>query len=509
MKLKIYYTGDLHWNVGSFAYIASVLKSEREKFLLLDAGDSVSTQNQGLDSIISMNLLNYDAMVLGNHELDIAPASLPGSLREAHFTIFNSNLSIGYDGGAVSRIFNLNGFRIAVLGVCFPGILSGQPEYPEYTFSDPEATLTANLPKLKAESDFLVLLSHLGFPADQQVAEAHPEIDLILGGHTHTVIKDDYYSGHTMICHSGGEGKYLGCVELEINGSGKAAARKHGLIELSAQVPDLVFREKLGQEKIRLGIEGVTEVLGESLSDFITEKYSGETAFGDFVADLIRFSLAADIVFLNASCINPILGRGTVTRELLEKIIYWDNELYSGTLPGDEIFRLFSKMISNFVEDPYFFCYFSGVRIEYTDDPICRRVFQNLERLEKAAPQSISIKCSTGDPAVLCDLCQKMESPACLRKEPYTSCSAERIAIFIDGNPLMAESFYSIVTTSFLIKGGLAHKYSSFFESYPFLKVETGMKELILKYFNQNGHLRYVKDYRLVVKKAVHEEYGR
>ncbi|MDD5092149.1 MAG: metallophosphoesterase, partial [Candidatus Wallbacteria bacterium] len=85
MKLKIFYTGDIHWNVAAFSHISSVLKAETSPFLLLDAGDSISTMNDGLDSILSMNLLSYQAMTLGNHELDIPPAALVATLREAVF----------------------------------------------------------------------------------------------------------------------------------------------------------------------------------------------------------------------------------------------------------------------------------------------------------------------------------------------------------------------------------------------------------------------------------------
>ncbi|MDD5091089.1 MAG: 5'-nucleotidase C-terminal domain-containing protein, partial [Candidatus Wallbacteria bacterium] len=397
-------------------------------------------------------------------------------------------------------LFVKEGVNIGVLGVCFQGLMRGQAEYEEYSFSDPVAAIESALPGLRSRCRVLILLSHLGFQHDCEIAARFPEIDLIIGGHTHTVIRSNHLVGRTLICHSGGEGNFLGSVTLEFSENLEIKEREHSLIELSGVVPDIDFRKRLDREKIRRGINLRDEVIGEALSDFITEKYSGETALGDFVSDLIRFSVQADLVFLNASSVNPILSKGPVTLEKLQKVVYWDNDLYNGSLTGEEIYRIFSMMLSYFVEDPYFFCYFSGVRIEFTDDPMCRKVFQNLEKLERIAPQSMGFKDGKSlDEVTLCDLCRREGSPVCLRKDGKSGCE-ERLSITYGGMPLVRDNFYSVVTTGFLINGGLEQKYSIFFEKYPFRRLDVSLKKMIEDYFRENKTLRYVKDNRLAVK---------
>lgn len=490
--IRIYYTGDIHWNIPAFSRIARIFKEElKGDFLFFDAGDSISNSSNGMDSVICFNILGLHTMVLGNHELDLPPNKLKPALRIARFNILNPNLHIdGFPTKAYVEIEH-NGIHIIVLGVNYPGLVNSQPHYDGYSFSSPYKVIEKNLTKLREKADVLILLSHLGFEADIQIAEKYGEFDIIIGGHTHTVIKDTLIRNNVLVCHSGGEGNYLGRIDITVDDSGAITSKKHSLIELVRFLPDDDFDEVFYNQKREKGILTPEAILAEAVVSFVENKYSGETALGDLITDILYKNTGVDIVFLNATCVNPILTRGPITEEKLRQVIYWDNKYYSGQMDTQGIYELFGAMLKRFLSDPYYFCYFSGIEIQFIRGPVCRRINQFLEGNGKIVPQSS--ECS-GD-IELCKLCKSENTTRCLRGYNF----GDNLRIYKDGKPLDPKKSYSILTTGYLLNGGLNAAYKDILDRYAFEHIELNLFEIFKDYLRNNKQISYKKDMRLKI----------
>lgn len=240
--LIILHTNDLHGKMTDRA----AEKIAREKAaagrcLLLDGGDAVSSGNvyyrpRGEPILAHMTELGYDAMVMGNREFHFLEAGLKSKVRLARFPILCANLR-GKDGKippAISPSFtsDFGGLKVAVFGLTVPMITKRMKvsKLSPYWFEDPVETAREIVPRLRAECDILIALSHIGFRADRELAESVPGIDLVVGGHSHTVLTEPVHVGNTAIVQAGWWGHYLGRTEVTLSG-GKPEIR-YSLVDL-------------------------------------------------------------------------------------------------------------------------------------------------------------------------------------------------------------------------------------------------------------------------------------
>jgi 2',3'-cyclic-nucleotide 2'-phosphodiesterase (5'-nucleotidase family) len=151
--------------------------------------------------IKAFNSVGYDAMVLGNHEFNFGAATFAG-LTDANFPILQANIldngSYGIAGipvePYVSKTVGSETIRVAILGL-------GNPRVPNYelpsnilglTFTDPIASAQSWVPTLASKNDVVIALTHIGLYDTQDtwhdvtLAESVDDIDVIIGGHTHT-----------------------------------------------------------------------------------------------------------------------------------------------------------------------------------------------------------------------------------------------------------------------------------------------------------------------------------
>jgi 2',3'-cyclic-nucleotide 2'-phosphodiesterase (5'-nucleotidase family) len=191
----------------------------------LDAGDAISAGNLGCrfhgEPILQrMNDLGYDAMTVGNRESHPRRELFPRKLAGAHFPILGANLAARPGARlptqpwiAVERA----GVRVAVVGLSVPMFTRGQWSQAlcDYLYEDP-VTIAASLAReLRPHCDLLVALTHLGVRGDEALASAVPEIDLVIGGHSHTEMAAPVRAGKTTILHTTAYARFLGRARLE------------------------------------------------------------------------------------------------------------------------------------------------------------------------------------------------------------------------------------------------------------------------------------------------------
>jgi 5'-nucleotidase len=193
-----------HGGVAARAALINKIRQEEEHVLLLDAGDIFQGTPyfnifKGEPELKAMQMMGYDAVIMGNHDFDAGLENFAEKLvTHGKMPVLMSNY--GFEGTAMEsinqpyKIFRKGDLKIGVLGV---GIeLAGLvPEqlYGKTVYKDPiqHASVQANLLKQKHRCDLVVCLSHLGDRyadnkvSDEVLAKESADIDLIIGGHTH------------------------------------------------------------------------------------------------------------------------------------------------------------------------------------------------------------------------------------------------------------------------------------------------------------------------------------
>ena len=224
-RITILHTNDTHSHLDTFpqtdakfpnqggaakrATIFNQVKKENPNTLILDAGDMFQgtpyfNYYGGELEIKVMNMLQYDAGTLGNHEFDNGVNSLAEQIRKANFDIINANYDFKntlMDGlSKPYKVFMKDGIKIGVfgLGIKLDGLVN-KSEYGETVWNNPIeiAQDVTRVLKNELKCDLIICLSHLGYKfggnsqmiSDLDLAAKTKNIDLIIGGHTHTFLE--------------------------------------------------------------------------------------------------------------------------------------------------------------------------------------------------------------------------------------------------------------------------------------------------------------------------------
>ena len=257
-NITILHTNDVHSHVEPFskdhsefpnkggferrATLISEIRRQNPTTLLFDAGDIFQGTPYfnfygGEIEFKLMSMLGYDAITIGNHDFDNGMDGLDKQLPNAKFDIISSNYdfknTILESKVSDYKIYNKSGIKIGVfgLGIELEGLVS-KDLYKETKYLDPIDIANDTAKKLKeAENcDIVICLSHLGykyekFPnkvSDLNLAKSTKNIDLIIGGHTHTfmnkpVIVKNNVENDVLINQVGCFGLYLGRIDFSFD----------------------------------------------------------------------------------------------------------------------------------------------------------------------------------------------------------------------------------------------------------------------------------------------------
>ena len=254
-RLVILHTNDTHSTIEPFPSkhskfpnmggvskrhtILQKIRSEEEHVLLLDAGDIFqgtpyfNTFNGELEMKL-MSLLQYDAATMGNHDFDIGLEGFLNAQQFANFPFLCANYDFSetiLDGKTKAyHIFHKAGIKIGVfgIGVALKGLVSVD-NYGNTRYFDPISTANKIASELKSKScDLVICLSHLGFEyenksinSDRKLAAETENIDIILGGHTHTffdkpLVLKNLKNKDVLVNQVGWGGVYLGRIDIDV-----------------------------------------------------------------------------------------------------------------------------------------------------------------------------------------------------------------------------------------------------------------------------------------------------
>jgi len=378
VHLTILHTNDTHGFLTSFdtekaynaggapgraALINEIRQSNAEagenRFtLLLDGGDilennAMSNFFKGEADIEFMNLVKYDAMSFGNHEFGFGMDNFMALAKKASFPVLCANV---LDAKTKEYLFKpyivkeIGGIKIAIFGLTSHTLFynSSASDLARIEFVDKDAAYARILPEMKEKSDYIIFLSHLGIEEDREFAKKHPEINIIIGSHSHTFLEKPEKIGDIHIFQAGKYGECLGRINLAFKGK-KAVSINSRLINISERTSgELVkkYKDLLDpQINVKIGELGATL---ENMS-----KYEQKTPLFEFVLKILHDTMKADFSMETAASISGRLEAGPVQLKNIFRIMPYNNFAVIVKMSGSEIKKLMDYSVSK-KKTPFF-----------------------------------------------------------------------------------------------------------------------------------------------------------
>ncbi|MBZ2175891.1 5'-nucleotidase C-terminal domain-containing protein [Schnuerera sp. xch1] len=343
LNLTVVHTNDVHGRVvgdeeligfSKLATYVKQLKDENPNVLLLDAGDIVHgtpliNVSEGEAMIKLMNEIGYDAMVPGNHDFNYGYDRLVELSKEADFPILAANV-ITQEGQmdlVEYTIKEVDGLKIGIFGLST--VETKYKSSPKNTegvdITDPVEKAEEVVTKLQEEEvDMIIGLSHVGLdetsdPKSSDIAEQVKGIDLIVDGHSHSLLSEGKKVGDTLIVQTGEYLGNIGLVDIEFTDG-----------EITNMIPTLFTREEaeaLAEDEDVSAIiteleesnkEILSEVIGKTNVKLVGERElvrTQETNLGNLMTDALLDATGADVALTNGGGIRASIEAGDITKQ--------------------------------------------------------------------------------------------------------------------------------------------------------------------------------------------------
>lgn len=409
--------------IGGFARLYGQIRrmlKERPSALLLNAGDTF--QGTPWFNILGwnvtqyfMNMLPHDAYTLGNHEFDLGVEGLVPYLSGLKAPMLVANMDSSSEPSLTPfyknhLIVQRNGRSIGIIGVIISAT-NTMSKTGKVQFRDAGETVRQQARLLRDKGiDIIIVLSHCGLPTDREIAARYGEdIDLIVGGHTHTLlyngtapsgeVPEDTYPvmvnnnarGHTILivtaaCFT----KYLGNLSISFNHNGEIVSWEGEPIFLDRSIAeDPTILEELKPYAAEVNA-ATKRKIGESLMEFDSEDcVGGECTLGDMVCDAfrewasgkqnLRSSTQSIMCLLNRGALRANLDKGPISYGDLLNVMPYSNLLQTIRLQGRYVLEALEHAVSSsWKENPWIGPYVlqvSGVKVVYNVTlPVGKRI---------------------------------------------------------------------------------------------------------------------------------------
>ena len=362
----------------SLASIASYVKKARSgpaPVFLLDNGDNLQGQPSVyyynfIDTVsphinaVAFNALEYDAITVGNHDIEAGHAVYDRLVREYNFPLLAANavnLSTGKPYFKPFTIIEKKGIRVAVFGLVTPSIPQWLPPelYSGMEFRDMLETAKEYMPQIKKEKpDLIVGLFHSGWDGrdDESTGGSHydkngvaaiaqnvPGFDVILCGHNHNVVNTTIVNSEgdsVLILEGGSRAQKIARVDVRFvrNSGGKVRpVAKGSIVDVRDYSPDPEFISnfKVHDADVK---EYVSKVIAHSEANMSSrDSYFGSSPFVDMVHSIQLEITGADISFSAPLSFDVSIPAGPVTVGDMFKLYRFENMLYTMWMTGSEI----------------------------------------------------------------------------------------------------------------------------------------------------------------------------
>lgn len=361
---NIFYVNDIHGRIGNMARIYSAKelfdnnnKDTQADKLVLSAGDISAGSDPKIvkASNTYMNALGIDATADGNHEYDANPDEIAVAKKDAKFKSLGMNLEIPKGNpldGVIQKSFVLekNGHKYAIIGVAPPDLHErirdneSRKQIGVDDFSKTLKDIQNVVDDYKKQGiNKVILLSHCGLTKDQQIAKETSGIDVIVGGHTHDLLKgvEDgknlLYSKTNepvIITQAGKDGEYFGDLKITWDDD------KGTIVKVQNNVtPSNSFKRNRVMKGVFDHILGKPEHLGEIKTAFgpTKDRLLDPNPNAFIIMDAVRSEFGTDLALINAGNIRGFFEAGPLDSRQVFEVVPLKNNMVTLKLTEKEI----------------------------------------------------------------------------------------------------------------------------------------------------------------------------
>ena len=386
---------------GGAARLITAIAQERKKLegqnvLLLNGGDNFQgslfyTTYKGKVEAEFLNEMKFDAMTVGNHEFDDGEDALAPFLDVIKFPVLSANVKASAAAKVGDRIkpsvvVEVGGQKIGIIGA----VTNDTPELaspgPNITIEDDVKTITAEVEKLKGQGvNKIIALTHVGYPRDKEMIAKIPGIDVVVGGHSHSLLSntDPKAEGPypTMIDNPGGYkvpvtqaasySKLLGEFKVVFDDNGVVKEASGNPIPLDKSVtpdPQVLARIKeLGApiEELKAKQVGETTAAIDGSRDNCRAR---ECTMGNLVSDAVLDRVkgqGVEIVFTNGGGLRASIKEGKVTMGDVLTVLPFQNTVATFKVPGKTIVGALEHGVSGVEEGKGQFPQVAGLKYAF------------------------------------------------------------------------------------------------------------------------------------------------
>lgn len=316
-----------------------------------------------------LNQIGIVATALGNHECDGPLSDFAECIKSKNYRIVGTNIHPDRTNpitGVVSNSFivEINGNKYGIIGASPVDFMkhTAQPEEIEKLKPD---DIEATISEIREDIELIrqngvnkiILLSHLGVDMDKQIAEKVEGVDIILGGHTHTLfteVKEGenlFYSPNgepVLIVQSGRDGEYIGTPIIKFNELGQIIEIDYDVIKTDDYERSDEIKESFDK------ILGKSEKLGtiKSVAKTPDDIYANENPNCSFMLDCLRSELGTDIAIMNSASIRNRFSTGDITSRDLEDISPFTDKIVIIEATEKEIVDAIKLKVKETMSDP-------------------------------------------------------------------------------------------------------------------------------------------------------------
>ena len=370
---------------GGLARIATLRQNilkESPHTLYLLAGDTLgpsvaSNIFKGRQMIAAWNATGLDYAALGNHEFDFGDAVLRERMKESKFVWLGSNVFDRKTGKLFGDmppfvVREFDGVKVGLFGLLTTDTKQSSSPGADVEFRDPCRTAQDMTKQLRGRGvRTIVAITHLTMAEDKRLARCAPDIDVIIGGHEHSVLQS--LSGGTPIFKMGSDARNLGRIDLNIaRRDGQLESVDWEIIPVTSEVADepqsaavIAEYEKRLAAELDLPVGRTTVELDARQET----NRSRETNLGSFIADAYRQQTNAQVALVNGGSIrsNMTYGPGELTKRDVLSILPFENAVVKVEVTGATLRAALEHGVSRISEEKEagMFPQVSGLRFTY------------------------------------------------------------------------------------------------------------------------------------------------
>lgn len=383
-------TADIHGRIYAYEYaidevdkdagyakIYTAILSEKEKnpdMILMDVGDTVQDNSaelfNDLDThplVEAMNFMNFDVWVLGNHEFNFDRSFIDRNMINFKGAVVTANIREEKDGSHYAmpyKIFNVNGCKVAVIGIIPPHVpeweASSPSHYKGLAFEGTLKSVKNAIAEIKGKYDVLVGAFHLarvderGAKGIKDIAKAIPDFEVIFGGHEHAKYVEKV--GNVTIIEPGKYGWALARADIKVKKSGEqwkivsVDAKNIETKKLEENTEMLtkfknVHNKSVKDANIVVGkieadfVDGVDYITGEDKVTTMPRTQIEDTAVIDLINKVQMFYTKADISSAALFNFGSTLTKGDFKKKDVAFIYKYPNTLVGVNITGANLLK--------------------------------------------------------------------------------------------------------------------------------------------------------------------------